>query len=205
MTVVSSLEGNQPLPAVTSIFSALRAVRGNVRRDFDFHGVVALQTGLVDPRRSAAELIAADAGLESWVAGWTPASVAGTPLMCGGREMNAGIAAVEWLSEQPWGIASVDLSAFQPNQDALREAVRASVRAAEIDLRGQKPAAGIIVMSAKRGAIPSAAARDAFLGAAGGLPKIPLLGLPAKSAFARAHNSALAISEDSVTCLLVPE
>jgi hypothetical protein len=205
INVVSSPEEPSPLVTVTSLLTDLRTRRGNARLDHDFHGLIALDNNTLTPRSVMSHHLAADAGLESWIAGVALWPGANAPMICGSQVVAHGVTVIECLSNGPWGVGWVDTSALSPDPSLRLEAARTSIREALVQLQSRKPCAGLLLVVSESRAIPEDEARLIFAAASGVLSNVPLIGIPVRSPFLRAHGRTISDASEGIISLLVPQ
>lgn len=204
ITAASASEKENVLRGATAIMTDLRRRRGNARLEFSYHGIVAFDSGIGGDRRAFAHLMASEAGLESWVAGFGLWGQSSAPIICGSRSVQPGIAAIECLTEEPWGLGWVDTSSFPEGHAIRREASRSAIREALGQLGSRKPAAAFLFFSSA-GAVPdSAIADEAFESARSALPGVPLVGFPVRSPYLRVRSGIVTVVSESIVALVMP-
>jgi hypothetical protein len=204
VTVVSASEEKSPLVAITSLMTHLRAQRGNARSDYDFHGLLAVDNNVQTPPRFVSHHLAADAGLEAWLAGFSLWPGAGAPLICGAQAWPHGIAAVECLSSTPWGLGWVDTTAFASETSVQKEAAHASMREALTQLQSRKPAMGFLLVGTRHRPILDMHAQELFRSAAAAVPNVPLVSLPIHAPYLRGAGRAVPGAYEGILSVLVP-
>jgi hypothetical protein len=205
MSLVSSPEEDNPLVTVTSLMTDLRGRRGNARLDYDMHGLIAIDNLLSTNRRSLAHQLAADAGLESWIAGFGLWPGVGAPMVCGSQAISAGLGLIECLSNGPWGVGWVDTSAANGDLAVRREAAKASVHEALAQLEIRRPSAGLLLVASDGSPLPEEEAYELFRQAGGALHGVPLIGIPVRSPYIRAHGRTVSEAREGILSLLVPQ
>jgi hypothetical protein len=205
INVVSSPQEPSPLVTVTSLLTDLRARRGNARLDHDFHGLIAIDNNKTPSRGGLMNHLAADAGLESWIAGFALWPGANAPIICGPQAVSHGMAAIECLSNGPWGVGWVDMSAFPPDPSVRLEAARASMREAMSQLQSRRPCAGLLLMVSESRPMPEDEGRLLFSAASAVLSTVPLIGIPVQAPYLRAHGRTIAGASEGIISLLVPQ
>jgi len=204
ISVVSSPEEKNPLVAVTSLLSDLRYQRGNAHHDFDFHGIIAVDNNAATPRHTLTQHLAADAGLESWVAGFGLWPESNAPIISGPIRLHHGIAAIECLSSGPWGVGWVDTSSFPPDPVVRREAARSSMRDALGQLQSRKPCAGLLLIATEGQPMSESDGHDLFASAGLAISNLPLIALPVRAPYLRANGRTVAHATEGIISVLVP-
>jgi hypothetical protein len=204
LSVVCAAERDNALRGATSLITELRRRRGNARLDFNHHGLLAFDSALSVERGLFAHLLASEAGLESWLAGFGLWSQGAVPIVCGSRAVAAGLAAVECLTEDVWGLGWVDTSSFPDDHVVRREAAKSAVREALSQLGHRKPAAVFLFFAtANRPADPNSAV-EAFVSARSSVPSVPIIGIPVRSPYLRVRSGIVTVAPEAVVALVVP-
>ena len=204
LSVVCAAERENALRGVTSLITELRRRRGNARLDFNHHGLIAFDSGLSAERGLFAHLLASEAGLESWLAGfglWTQGAV---PLVCGPRTVAGGLAAIECLTEDVWGLGWVDTSSFPGDHAVRREAAKSAVREALSQLGHRKPGAVFLFFATNARLAEPDVATEAFVSAQSAVPGVPIIGLPVRAPYLRVRSGIVTVAPEAVIALVVP-
>jgi hypothetical protein len=206
ISLVSSQEEENPLVTITSLMTDLRARRGNARLEYDSHGLIAIDNLVSTARPFLTHHLAADAGLESWLAAFSLWPAMGAPLVCGPQALAGGIAAIECLSDGPWGIGWVYTASFPADSgDVRREAARSSMREALAQLQSRKPAAGLLLVASDGQPVAEDGAQELFQSAGSVIPSVPLIGIPIRSPFLRGHGRTTAGAHEGIVSILVSQ
>jgi len=205
LSIVSAPEKENPLRGVTSLMTELRRRRGSSRLDFNFHGMMVFDTGLTVERRLFAHLLSSEAGLESWIAGFGVWTQSVAPLICGSRFVPSGLAAIECLTEDQWGLGWVDTSAFPPGHELRKEASRSALREALGQLGARKAAVVFLFFATTDRPTEKQVALEAIEDIRAAHPHLPVIAFPARSPYLRAQSGTVSIAAESVIALAVPE
>ncbi len=193
-----------PLAAATALLTQFREARGNIRDQFEHHGIL-----LVDaqpPSRSAmAALIAADAGLESQVVAISTRLEKNAPLVCRNTSLTSGSAGMEWLSHTNWGIGTVGVGAFLNQPDILRNAVKTAWRDASAQRDENAAAFGLLLIDLPVDRISEDDIPGIFEHASATAKNMPLVGLVTSHLSLRCPGRFPLAQKNSVAVLLVPK
>lgn len=195
----ADLDPTNTLPGLSSLWTQWRQARGNARRGSLHHGVIVFDNGanapLADPL--------SEVGLESWLAGLSVRRSTTSPLVCGGRTISTGLVGIECLSSAPWGVGTVDVSAFRGQRDVYRDAIKSALRDARLQLNKKTPAAGLLFFPMQE---KDADDHDAFLACAESVvPNVPLIALQGRYHYARPFGRGVLTRPESLVALLVPQ
>lgn len=193
------------LPAVTSLFTEFRRIRGNNRHQFDHHGVLFFENTKQGLGILPTQLMAADAGLDSWIVGVTPRSRETDILMCRDNTLPKGLVALECLTNSPIGLGVVNLRSFKNQPHIIREALRIALRDAVLQMEGADPAFSLVFMDLDPETISPQDFQHVFQGNTIPAKSFPLFGICTQSqTFRPQHHSSLAPTE-CVFCVVIPQ
>lgn len=197
------VQPGQLLSGATSIMSQFRQARGNSIRNFKHRGLLLFKHFFAEQKNSLAYQIASDMGLETWMVGGVPLLEKSNPFVCQNSTIQNGLVGIECLSQQPWGIGSVNTGSFPTQADVYREATKSAMREALAHLAGSAPVFGLIFFDLPS-EISSNDAQTILDGAALLVPHVPIIGIPTQRRFVRPLNQPLKMEKESVVALLVP-
>ncbi len=205
LSAVSAVEKDNAARGATALMTELRRRRGNARLEFDYHGIIAFDAGLNVDRRVFSHVLASEAGIESWIAGFSLWPQSAAPMVCGARTVQTGITALECLTEDAWGLGWVDTSSFPGDAAVQREASRSALREALGQLESRKPAAALLFFSTHDQPADPKLALEAFKDAEAVLPDLPMIAIPVRAASLRVRSGIVTVANQATIAIVIPE
>jgi hypothetical protein len=192
-------------PAITSVLTQFRQARGNIKHQFEHHGIIAFtNVSKADPFYIFDNLTL-DAGLDSWLVGVSLDTTPAVPLVCRDETIPSGLIAIECLSNTPWGLSCVDMASFPKETKTHREASKTALREAIHQLQREEPAAALLFFSGDSMTLSSTDLQHLLQEDSRPAANFPLLAFQCHKCMVRPAERNLMHGPDFVVALAVPQ
>jgi len=198
----SNMNSSNLLSGVTSLFTDFRRIRGNIRHQFEYHGILYFDN---QDEKNKSAVIASEAGLDSWLMGIFPKTNLPTAMICHDMPVSEGTVAIECLSHDPWGIGTVNLSSFIDQPRIIHEAATTAVRDAVHQLNGQQAACCFIFLDFSLDKVSPSDFKGILHMEDPLMKNVPILGLSTSQQSFRSLNRPMMKTTESLVALVIPQ
>lgn len=193
------------LKSSSSVIHQFRTQRMNQIHNFEHHGVLLFdglpENGTLNPSRE----MAYDYGLNSLFMGIKPHNPNNHFMIQSEKSIKAGMVAIEYLSDQPWAMSSVDIHGFKEKPHITSDAAQTALRNAQNQLNDQSLSMGFLIFNFPIDDLPQTEVKSIFQKLSAMAPGIPFVGFSSDSQFIRMEDESFKNNNEALSMILIPQ
>lgn len=199
------IDAEKPLLSLTSFFTQLREERGNRCHNFPSRGLFLFCNSEKKPQENLMRHILAEVLPETWVVGLSPLrGKIPLPLVCRNKRLDQGLMGIECLSQEPWGVSSVNIDAFINQKDIVTKAAHTCLLDAMSLLRGRRPALLFLLLNLQNHPWKPGALQEMVRSHFPEIKNVPFVYLPTNNLCVRAPNRPVSHGAYFIAVVAVP-
>lgn len=134
---LNALDAGDQSALVTStrLLTQIRAARHKSAHIYQSRGLLLFSIDMMDENDAVLREICSNGGFESWHLSFALPRPLTTNLVCQNQRIARGLVALEFLSNSPWGIGTVGMSAFPNQPDVPQRAIESAMRDANLQIQ----------------------------------------------------------------------
>ncbi len=202
VSIASHLKnGHSDMAAISSVLTQLKSKRGNDPQSYENRYLILLENFNSEEAISTARKGRFEAGLFTQVIAINSALLTHTPLISQDRHIQPGLVAIEFLTQETWGIASINLSEFKNHKGIYAEAAKTIIRKALAQTKS-KPAIGIVFSNCAKDVVDSKDWESIFQVGETLIPGMPMVGMNTADIYIHLNDQPHLSNKDSMSILL---
>jgi hypothetical protein len=189
--------------ALSTLLTQLRKKRGSQTHHFQHRYLIFLDNLTEEMDSTAAREMRYEAGLLTELVAFKPPRLKNIPLMSQDQVVPHGFVAIEFLSNQPWGVGAINIGEFKNQKGVHAEAAKTIVRRA-ISHMTSKPAGGLLLSNFSSEDFSRKEWESIFQVTEGLAPGLPVVGVETGNIYIHQLEQPISVQKDSLAVILFP-